>query len=262
MYGRIGIYFRPARPNRARRRAFTLVELLVVVAIIALLVSLITPSLKRARRLTLRAICLSNIHQQIQIQLAYATSYNGCFPRARRHDPQYVRSGGNTDGWWALTHRRFLTDSALLRCPILAGDLSWTHYAEYFDNMAWDHSGNYGGWDSAAANIWIPYVWILAHDFTPEPGEPPPIWRTSDGNPSAVIVTHRCSTAGGSVDWDMTHGGILNYEQGFENFTVEEQPLGFYDGHTEYRMHDDIRLRFTHTGSGGWNNGYVMYYHY
>lgn len=57
---------------RSQRNGFTLIELLVVVAIIALLISILMPSLQRARQQAQKAACLSNQKNIITACAQYA----------------------------------------------------------------------------------------------------------------------------------------------------------------------------------------------
>ena len=64
-----------------RRCAFTLVELLVVIGIIALLISILLPSLNRARETANRVKCGSNLRQFGQALQIYASGNRGNYPR-------------------------------------------------------------------------------------------------------------------------------------------------------------------------------------
>jgi prepilin-type N-terminal cleavage/methylation domain-containing protein/prepilin-type processing-associated H-X9-DG protein len=62
------------------RQGFTLIEVLVVVAIIALLITVLLPSLKRAREQARTAYCGANLRQIGHGFYFYTQSYNGSFP--------------------------------------------------------------------------------------------------------------------------------------------------------------------------------------
>ena len=62
------------------RRGFTLIELLVVVAIIALLISILLPTLASARRHAKRSVCASNLHQIGIAMPQYTQENNDWFP--------------------------------------------------------------------------------------------------------------------------------------------------------------------------------------
>ena len=71
----------------SRPRAFTLLELLVVVGMIALLVGAVFPALRAARRAAVRSACLSNEHQIGAAIFAYAADYDGVIPYGPKAPP-------------------------------------------------------------------------------------------------------------------------------------------------------------------------------
>ena len=75
-------YGKIRNPKSKIRNGFTLIELLVVIAIIALLVSILLPSLNKAKELARRAVCSSNLHQISLGTTIYANDNDGKIPSA------------------------------------------------------------------------------------------------------------------------------------------------------------------------------------
>jgi prepilin-type N-terminal cleavage/methylation domain-containing protein len=62
------------------KRAFTLVELLVVIGIIAILFGILLPTLNKSRLAAQRTACLSNMRQLAQAIVMYTNANKGCYP--------------------------------------------------------------------------------------------------------------------------------------------------------------------------------------
>src|SRR5438105_2302803 len=91
-----------------RRKAFTLVELLVVIGIIAVLVALLLPVLARVREEARRVKCASNLRQLAIGLMMYADANHQRLPNS-------ARTGRDPSDWIFWSNERDLSESAIAR---------------------------------------------------------------------------------------------------------------------------------------------------
>lgn len=114
-------------PNRRARCAFTLLELLVVIAIIALLASLALPVTEGVLAKARSTQCSSNLRQVGVAVLAWATDHDNYFPRIET-DPQgqvQVYDADEKVAGLVETLRGYGLDARFVQCPT---DLKTTRY--------------------------------------------------------------------------------------------------------------------------------------
>lgn len=104
-----------------RMRGFTLVELLVVVAIIGILASISMPALARAHEAARRAVCGSNLRQVGMALLMYSSEADGYFPTLQRvgsSDPNCHPGPIPPLAFRGVVmYPEYLTDARILVCP-------------------------------------------------------------------------------------------------------------------------------------------------
>lgn len=105
-----------------KQKNFTLLELLMVCAIIGILLTLLLPSLFRARELSKRAVCLSNLAQVYRGLAQFSSSNDSQLPAAqaviKNGDGNYgIKSSRNVYGHGYLYSTGMVTDPYLGQCP-------------------------------------------------------------------------------------------------------------------------------------------------
>lgn len=128
-------------------RAFTLMDLLVSLAVILILIAIMLPSIRRARDTAVQVVCGSNIRQQGLGLMMYSQDYLDHFPPTKFAPPHnasaaaaiapradqmvIVRVGdspGDWDGLGFLFASQYLDAPRVFYCPAHRGDHPGTRY--------------------------------------------------------------------------------------------------------------------------------------
>jgi len=133
-----------------RDRAFTLVELLVVVGVIALLIALLMPALRGARQAAMQLECAANMRQWTTALHVYVDENNGSLPRRGQGGQPTSKLDRPTDWFNALppimrmkSYQQLASDAQIPHsgdrsiwvCPAAVSDGPGPYYFSYSMNM-------------------------------------------------------------------------------------------------------------------------------
>ncbi len=230
-------------PRHKKLKAFTLIELLVVIAIISLLVSILLPSLNKAKYLAKTVICLTNVKGQLTAFALFANDNEDRYPyRYGCPYPEYYRGAGDQNpenNAYDLMRYDYITEPGLMACPISTDN--------YGTGEGWEGFG-YGIWGSKIETPYIsgPYMWTFRwiHDmwnpaaqytlYDNEPAWPDTVTEVETGT---VLVTH--SRMLGAADYH--HNGAGAGGDAADKST--DTSVGFADGAAENRKAEDFKAR-------------------
>jgi prepilin-type N-terminal cleavage/methylation domain-containing protein len=235
-----------------KKQTFTLIELLVVIAIIAILMALLAPMLGKARESARRALCLSNLKQQIAASHMYAEDNEGWMPPGAC---QLERGAGwSWMGWLDQnTEKSYPADKARLYVQgYLDAQVLYCPSADHESSMRYDtiHPDGAQGGIPAPGSPW-PSLWVTTPYHSRQTYR---AWELGIANvPPLNLRTDPPSLAAIADGWSKK--GSLGWHIGWSSgigkaHHVSGYNIAFLDGSGRWK-NDPTRRMIT---VGGWYN--------
>jgi len=172
--------------------AFTLLELLVVVAILALVAALLLPALSKARQSPHRAACLSNLRQQSVAWRLYLDDNGGRFPD-RRDLKSVLPEGYRPWSSWPASDPRAGWAAIVLSNTVGIGT-AWSCPAAL--SAAWNPAPQARQFTSANTNAAPVRYWMWRFDRADEPVPSDNLWSRSE---EECVATLRAAATASSA---------------------------------------------------------------
>jgi len=246
-----------------RRTAFTLVELLIVVAIISMLVGILMPALGRAREITRRGVCRKNLHSIGEAMNTYATGVSA-YPDlyADRGGTYLVGADvknengnlkGNSCNMYVLVSEDMI-DSAAFICPSTRHEVNPLEKVDEdddflsFENVSYSmHVQRRCGDDHNPLRISSEPDMPVMADRTPLTGHTS--WNIRGGNGGSEAIPDQRTAQGGITD----SAGEANAERNSYNHQREGQNIVHRDGSATWAATANAGLNGDNIWT--WNDG-------
>ena len=219
--------------HRGARRGFTLVELLVVIGIIAVLISILLPSLGRSREMARRAKCASNLRQLIMAAQMYAMNDK---------KGVYIYQGAGTEDSLDALFPYYLKELDVTVCP---STLNQVPDETFLRNNAGGGAGDARGGHSYEVRATTRLRFIWPDGWKAQPTEIDPVTKQYKDKPDDIAIKNNktfskkqwsrvCLITDADDDTDGGGPDLNNWPDAMDNHGRDGFNTAFLDGHVEF----------------------------